>query len=630
MNREQSVKTKSKTKKGRVSKASQAAKQLRSSDADSLGDVAAEGDSILTIATVATSISTASAGGKKMSRGKKTAAGAKGRKARGKKEDQVESSIIEPEDDDFEVKVKNPRAKATRGTRGKKRTSEEMDDSLACLDSQEAVTDTSVLAPPAKRRTTRSRTSVAQESNVPVPSPNLDADVPEDKIAPKKPKAKASRGKKRGTNEIDQGSVIHPDRDEGVSESTIVAPLPKKKGVTRTRNSVAQESGTIMPAQDLDTDMSDLDTNAPQIIAPKARGKSGRKTRTSSAKSALRNASTASKASLRMEIPADDEIDCALEADLARPLTDEEEDVPLVEEQPKGHRLSRLKAGHKSKTTSVAPIRKTTRTSKAVNEDAIMTEVNSEQVNDHDVTPEPSDLQSAIPPKGKAVGKGKQTRKASAKQRAAASKSKAVTEEGPSQAEEPSLPEESVTLPTKGSKSKSKKQAPKERPTTPPVKAPQCPKQLTPSLSPQSSEAENRPPSSRPMDASSKAQAVRILLAASTPTTSPSKRNVGGLQSTFPWSAIDLEAVFLKSPSGAEDKENDGPDRIGILDDAIEGLKGRLTSPEKKMTVEQWVKFNAQLGEERLRNECEKLVSVFEREGGRAMRVLEGIETLNE
>ena len=57
-------------------------------------------------------------------------------------------------------------------------------------------------------------------------------------------------------------------------------------------------------------------------------------------------------------------------------------------------------------------------------------------------------------------------------------------------------------------------------------------------------------------------------------------------------------------------------------------LKEILTSPEKKMTVEEWIYFNAKNGEERLRRECERLISIFEREGGRAMRALEGIECI--
>ena len=88
---------------------------------------------------------------------------------------------------------------------------------------------------------------------------------------------------------------------------------------------------------------------------------------------------------------------------------------------------------------------------------------------------------------------------------------------------------------------------------------------------------------------------------------------VAGLQSTTPWTAVDLDTVF----SPAEDKEN-GVDRL--LRKANE-----LTSPEKHMTVEEWIYYNAEIAEQKLKHECEAMVSTFENEGTRAIGVLEGI-----
>lgn len=141
----------------------------------------------------------------------------------------------------------------------------------------------------------------------------------------------------------------------------------------------------------------------------------------------------------------------------------------------------------------------------------------------------------------------------------------------------------------------------------------------------QSSDAENHPPSvtfskasvSRtPFLSSPEQQKVWIPVAAGTP--SPSKRiaNSGHLQTSYPWKPIDIDEMLF---AGASDKENDDID--GILN-----VKGSLSSPEKRMTVEEWIIWNAKNGEERLRRECERLVSHFEREGGRALRALEGIE----
>ena len=99
-----------------------------------------------------------------------------------------------------------------------------------------------------------------------------------------------------------------------------------------------------------------------------------------------------------------------------------------------------------------------------------------------------------------------------------------------------------------------------------------------------------------------------------------SKRNViAGLQSAHPWAAVDLEGVFLRSPGDESAR--------GMLGEAMQRVKnGDLTSPEKKMTVEEWIHYNAEIAEEKLRSECERMVGAFEKEGGRAMRALEGVE----
>ncbi|KAL4996594.1 hypothetical protein BDV10DRAFT_108602 [Aspergillus recurvatus] len=149
----------------------------------------------------------------------------------------------------------------------------------------------------------------------------------------------------------------------------------------------------------------------------------------------------------------------------------------------------------------------------------------------------------------------------------------------------------------------------------------------SPSLSPQSSDAENHPPSLKApahrllSSSPSKNASVRIPLATSTP--SPSKRNhtsAGKLRTSHPWVPIDIDEILL---AGVSDKENIN------LQGALGNVKGELTSPEKKMTVEEWIMWNAKNGEERLKRECERLVGQFEREGARAMRALEGIECID-
>ncbi|CAI7608675.1 unnamed protein product [Penicillium glandicola] len=150
--------------------------------------------------------------------------------------------------------------------------------------------------------------------------------------------------------------------------------------------------------------------------------------------------------------------------------------------------------------------------------------------------------------------------------------------------------------------------------------------QNTPSLSPQSSDAENRPPSSRPsasrppIQSTPKHPEFRVPLAVSTP--SPSKRNANGGfgPSGHPWTPVDIDEVLF---GDASDKEN--ADLSGLF----KGVKAGLTSPEKKMTVQEWIAWNAKNGEERLKRECERLVGQFEKEGGRAMQRLEAIECID-
>jgi hypothetical protein len=179
---------------------------------------------------------------------------------------------------------------------------------------------------------------------------------------------------------------------------------------------------------------------------------------------------------------------------------------------------------------------------------------------------------------------------------------------------------EPVQLKTKQAKGKAAVQAPCS-PTPPP-------REMTPSESPQSSDAENHPPSSKPSAATKKTvtphSTKRVPLAeTTTPSMSPSKRNIiAGLQTLHPWSSVDLNTVFMKSPGG----ENVVMNTKALFGEEIK--TGALTSPEKKMSVEEWIHYNAEQAEERLRNECERMVSSFEQQGTRAMQALEGIECL--
>jgi hypothetical protein len=151
---------------------------------------------------------------------------------------------------------------------------------------------------------------------------------------------------------------------------------------------------------------------------------------------------------------------------------------------------------------------------------------------------------------------------------------------------------------------------------------------ISPSPSPQASDAENRPPSSKPNTASSKGKRMPpvVLPAAATPPrqmspskqVSPSKQNaIGSLQSAEPWTAIDLDSIFGGFHNDQED--------VNGAAERFFAQGGELTEQERNMTVEEWIYYNAGKAEEKLKFECESMVMLFEKEGTRAMRALEGL-----
>ncbi|MCJ1287930.1 hypothetical protein MMC26_007282 [Xylographa opegraphella] len=163
-----------------------------------------------------------------------------------------------------------------------------------------------------------------------------------------------------------------------------------------------------------------------------------------------------------------------------------------------------------------------------------------------------------------------------------------------------------------------------------PTLQPPTPKQtvLSPTPSPHSSDAENQPPSSRPSQqrpplfetSPSMIQAKLIPLVVSTPNTSPSRQNKSCMvQTSFHWATVDIENILLGSPKPARSLS------LSLSHISGDVMKDCLSSPEQKMTVEEWIQFNAKRGEEDLRVECERLVGRFEGEGNRALRTLEGV-----
>lgn len=702
-----------------------------------------------------------SSGAKKAVKGPKP--GTKGRKAAPKSKGKacatqreeivVGSSFVEPEDDDFEVKIQS---EPIHNERGKKRKSDEMSVDNESTQAGSTLDHSQFPLPPPKRRATR---------------------------------ASASYGNKDAISTL---------------EFTL----------------------------DDDTHMEDRESIPPPQPTAKKTAKGGRKRASSSVRKAS-TTSTATKASLRAAVPDDEEIDAALEADLDRPLTDDEDDVePPPLPKTKTRRLTKTRPGSRKVTASTAPVRRTTRAStlpvegdsmistdiptRASRDEAVQeTEAVGialkavEHAKEEIIAETAKSIASKAKTRGRAPSKTTRATKGSEKKTDTArgvQTSQAVIAEPEATIQEPSEPKsiqapdrlpaspsptpevlagdiveeniaeidsslvaaptaydepenesativksqtrvrgggkhrtstaakkgkaskkgppenseledviqvevgnsrresqepvveleiqhndqviENATLPNqltneeiphgmeKASKPKkgrpAKGKAKPKKPTTknsfmepkepalaspvatqkqvdkaeeipvakhevqddtyaiPPQAA--TPQKTAPSvhgtpktvISPQSSDAENQPPSSRPSalrpplstQSPTKAQNTRVVLAATTPTASPSKRNISRLQSTLPWTAIDFEKLFMASP--VTEKEN-------LPLTVSRTAEGVLTSPEKKLTVEEWIRYNAQRGEDKLRDDCERLVGRFEGEGLRALKTLEGM-----
>lgn len=296
----------------------------------------------------------AARGAKKGGKTKKAPAQSKAKAAATKAEEStLASSFVEPEDDDFEVKVERS---STRGGRNKKRGSDEMSGENDKPPSENDMTEAMEGQPAAKRRATRA------------------------------------------------SSVIE---------------------VTCEPNSFLQNG------LEVDTSMTDAEIMPPPAApASKKGGKRGRKKPSSSVRTAS-GASIASMASLRSAVPPDDDIGAALEADLNRPLTDDEIDIEQPEiERPKTRRLTRTRPALRNRAASTAQVRRTTRVSTISNGDLNSgdRDVLMQDVVDVPTEKAPDDLNSdakddlTTPVLTEGATKGNKFRKASSKKQTLATK----------------------------------------------------------------------------------------------------------------------------------------------------------------------------------------------------------------
>ena len=438
--------------------------------------------------------------------------------------------------------------------------------------------------------------------------------------------SKYTRGKKRKTTEL--------ELDTGDDDSVSKQAPPVKRRSTRTRSStVKPQTITDLSQQEGNHDdlsVTDAEVDLSMMPTSKKRGK-GSKKRASSRVRKASATSTASTASLRAPILDNDEIDAALEADLERPLTDDENNDGMpFEAPPKTRRLTRTRPNARKASATTAPVQKgkgkgSRKAVLAKKETLKESTLSIQALQENNYTDDLS-IHSQL------IEKVENSIETDVNQESvlpdAESSVLDTTRSEPSIVELPQPePEESPSIlhaHQPGSRTQEEETQPEAAASEHLPTMSKDPVVPSPTPSPQSSDVENHPPSSRPSQtrpplvqlSPSKIQTIRIPLAPSTPTASPSKRAAASrLQTTYSWTSIDLENIFHGSPQSRKDAVN-GP------------LKATLSTPEKKMTVEEWIFYNAKEGEERLRNECERLVGILEKQGVQAMMSLEGIKCL--
>ncbi|KAF8852420.1 BIR-domain-containing protein [Acephala macrosclerotiorum] len=668
--------------KGRASKTSRLSTQSQftvASEAPSILDLPAEDeDSVLTTATNATATR-----GKKMAKPKKVAPA---KKTRAKKSEPVEvEAAPEPEDDSYEVKIEV----APKPTRGRKRKSDE---------TIEPAAPTEEMAPPPKRRATRTRASTAMDDSIISSAGSVKTAGRKGRASRKVSAASVApmRAPVLDDDEIDRALEADLARSLTDNEEEMVAPEQSEKGTGHNADHAMFDPEPMQIDEAvIDAELEAMEQESKPL--PKAKGAAkGKQPRKVSAKQ--RAAEKKAQAEAEAERLAAEEASQQIAAELEHSISMQQLSPVIA---PKKHRASTRQPPRK------LPGRTTRGSAMSNNDnDVVMTEdgsvlQNEDSGNETDAS-NSTVVRGGSTRRGSTMKKGKGVKKGPSrnieeivhkpqvgpgvpespviKEPAPSRKGKEVAMHGeeithteityyaqgpalepkpmegdpiPEPAPEPvkakatkprgrprKISAQREPLPLMLTKSVNSKPVeepapveaphsmPGAMPSSPPRSPTPPPKEATPSQSPQSSDAENHPPSSKPSAATKKTVTPhsgtrRIPLADTTPgMMSPSKRNVlAGLQSNAPWTAVDLDMVFMKTPS---DENAANP-----FGGAIEKAKnGELTSPEKKMTVEEWIKYNAEVAEEKLKGECERMVGLFESEGMRAMQALEGVECL--
>ncbi|KAI1416865.1 hypothetical protein F5Y13DRAFT_204258 [Hypoxylon sp. FL1857] len=601
------TKKKARGKSTRASQSSRLSAQsvatTAASDVTSLLDHPADHeDSVMTTTSVMTQ------GGTKRSRAKKGTA-AKGKKTRAKKEEPVEVLEDEPE-----VQEEVPPPPPPKPSRGRKRGSDTVEDS-ALIEAE---------APAAKKRTTRTRKTNTADASIIDQEP--DQEMPDVNAAPKS-KAKGRKGKSttaRNTRKVSTASTMsttsyHEDAAHMLDDEELDRQL---------------QADFDRPLSDDENIAADSDSDRKKAPAkPK-----GKKAAAKKGAVADHNEEPNDHAMFDPEPPRIDE--AVVDAELKALEAEMEVEQPEIQVPKKGRKAGTRKASKQTKKAKQPEPVEPEPEPQLPQPDAEEATVD-ELAEGHDVsivsnaTVVRTSLASNAAPKKR----GRPSKKAAARNsdtkpdELAASKASVETSSQAGRVEPEDSEDEISIEQSKAPPQVTAVSSPltnKPLPPPPAEEEPQAPatpqavispapaaKQaaVSPSQSPQSSNAENEPPSSKPSNTASSNRVALAPVAVTPVRSSPSKRNVlAGLKTTAPWTAVDVEMVFEDL-----DKENTFSSAKFLKSGAD------LTSPEKRMTVEEWIYHNAEEAQRKLKHECEAMVSAFEREGTKAMQALEGL-----
>ncbi|KXJ88209.1 hypothetical protein Micbo1qcDRAFT_197454 [Microdochium bolleyi] len=579
-------------------------------------------DSVMTTTSVATQ------GGTKKPRAKK-AATTKGRKTKAKKEEPVEvledppvenfveEPVEEPFEEPLEETFKEPSPPPAKLARGKKRASDQVDESTLI----------SAEAPAPKKRAPRKKASKAANESI---APEQDVEMNNDEPAPA-PKKRGRPSKAKAAPEVS----IAPDVSE-VPAQRESDHMMDDEDIERQLQ--AELDRPLTDDEDLDAD-SDSERRKVSNPKPKAKKSTSKKSSISSRQGSGDHHAMFDPSPVEIDEQVIEEEFRTMQAD-TQPADEEPDEPEPMPAPPKVRKAATgtRKVSKQTKKASTPPPASSEPESRPAaegrydddidelaegHEDSIIS--NATTVN----KPAPAVASAAAPAAG-----AKKRVPAPKKSTTAKSLARISAQDSPDLDDfpEPPKPKKAAMAPKKVAPVVKEKSAPpppardelSQTPATPRSKMPATARAkqatISPSQSPQSSDAENQPPSSKPSGTN---ESKRFALAPvpATPNRlspskmSPSKRHLmSGLESEKPWSAGDVEAIFEEL-----EKENaNGTSNI------LQGGSD-LTSPERHMTVEEWIYFNAGQAEQKLKYECEAVVSAFEREGARAMQTLEGL-----